>query len=104
MKLFITAFVQVFLVSANAYFISRLYWVGIAFCGFGISFFWSINVKKIAFSTTKERLIYSQEQPQNTFEQKMKDYEEKMRRLDNIIFHINKVILGVIERRYDRKK
>lgn len=58
MKLFITAFIQVFLVSANAYFISRLFWIGIAFAGFGISFFWSINVKRIALSTTKERLIY----------------------------------------------
>lgn len=58
MKLFITAFIQVFLVSMNAYFISRLYWIGIAFAGFGISFFWSINVKKIAFSGVRERLIY----------------------------------------------
>jgi len=59
MKLFTTAFVQVFLVSANTFFITKLFWIGIAFAGFGISYLWTINVKKIAISSIKQRLIYS---------------------------------------------
>jgi len=58
MKLFLTAFLQVFLVAANTLFISRLFYPGIAIGGFFISFFWSINVKKIAIGTIKDRLIY----------------------------------------------
>jgi hypothetical protein len=58
-KLFITAFIQVFLVSANTYFIANSFWIGIAFAGFGISWFWTSNVKRVAFGTKTERLIYS---------------------------------------------
>ena len=58
-RLFITAFLQVAMVSANTYFISRLAWIGIAICGFGISYLWTVNVKKISASTTKERLAYA---------------------------------------------
>lgn len=58
-KLFITAFLQVFLVSANTYFISRLVWVGIAACGFGISYIWTLNVKSISASTLPERMAYA---------------------------------------------
>lgn len=59
MKLFTTAFLQVFLVSANTLFISRLFYPGIILAGFGISWFWSGNVKRVSFSGKKERLIYS---------------------------------------------
>lgn len=58
-KLFMTAFIQVFLVSANTYFISETSWIGIAIAGFGISYVWTGNVRKIAIGTTKERFIYS---------------------------------------------
>lgn len=58
-KLFLTAFFQVFLVSANTYFISRVAWLGIAVCGFGISYLWTLNVKKISASSTLERFIYA---------------------------------------------
>lgn len=58
-KLFITAFLQVFLVSANTYFISRLVWLGIAACGFGISYIWTLNVKRISASTFSERMAYA---------------------------------------------
>lgn len=58
-KLFITAFMQVFMVSANTYFISRLVWLGIAACGFGISYLWTMNVKRISASTLTERLAYA---------------------------------------------
>ncbi len=37
LKLFITAFLQVFLVSANTYFIASKFWLGIGFAGFGNS-------------------------------------------------------------------
>lgn len=58
-QLFITAFIQVFLVSANTYFIANSYWVGIAVAGFGISWFWTSNVKRVAFGSKKERFVYS---------------------------------------------
>ena len=38
MKLFLTAFMQVFLVSANTYFIAETFYPGIAIAGFGISY------------------------------------------------------------------
>ena len=59
LKIFSTGFLQVFLVVINTYFISKSYLLGIIICGFLISFIWSHNVKKIAFGTEKERLIYS---------------------------------------------
>lgn len=58
-KLFITAFLQVLLVSANTYFISRVAWIGIAVCGFGISYLWTLNVKKISAGSTLERFVYA---------------------------------------------
>jgi hypothetical protein len=58
-SLFTTGFTQVFLVSANIYFISRTQWLGIAFCGFGISYLWVINVKKTNAGTRIEQIIYS---------------------------------------------
>jgi hypothetical protein len=58
MKLFITAFLQVFLVSANTLFIANEFYIGIAFAGFGISWFWTGNVKKISFSQKYDRVIY----------------------------------------------
>lgn len=58
-KIFVMAFIQIFLVSANTYFISKSYWIGIALAGFGISWFWSSNVKYIAFADKRYKLIYS---------------------------------------------
>lgn len=58
-KLFITAFLQVFLVSANTYFISKVVWIGIAACGFGISYIWTLNVKSISASSFSERMAYA---------------------------------------------
>lgn len=58
-KLFITAFIQVFLVSANTYFISKSFYIGIGIAGFGISWFWTSNVKTISVGTKKQRLIYA---------------------------------------------
>ena len=58
-KLFTTGFTQVFLVVLNTYFITREFLLGILACGFLISFVWSHNVKKIAFGSELDRIIYS---------------------------------------------
>ena len=58
-KLFTTAFIQVFLVSANTYFIASTFYPGIAVAGFGISWFWTSNVKRVAFGSRRDRLVYS---------------------------------------------
>jgi hypothetical protein len=57
--IFSTGFAQVFLVSANTYFISRTTWFGIAVCGFGISYLWTINVRRVTIGTKTEQLIYA---------------------------------------------
>lgn len=59
MNLFITGFLQVFFVAINTYFIANKMLFGTAMAGFTISFIWSFNVKKVAFGTTKDRIIYS---------------------------------------------
>lgn len=59
MKLFITAFIQVFFVAINTYFISKRYFVGAFICGFMISLIWSWNVKRIAFGTLNDRYTYA---------------------------------------------
>lgn len=58
-SLFVTAFIQVFLVSANTYFIANSFYVGIAIAGFGISWFWSSNVKSVAFGSKLHRMVYA---------------------------------------------
>jgi hypothetical protein len=57
--IFLTGFAQVFLVSANIWFISRLNWAGIGICGFGISYLWTINVRKINKGSLTHQLVYS---------------------------------------------
>ncbi len=57
--IFSTGFAQVFLVSANTYFISRTTWAGIAICGFGVSYLWTFNVRKVTIGTRKDQLIYA---------------------------------------------
>jgi hypothetical protein len=58
-KLFITAFLQVFFVSANTYFLARVNWIGVAVCGWTISWLWASNVRKISIGNMKDRIIYS---------------------------------------------
>lgn len=58
-KLFLTAYLQVFFVSANVYFISNKIWIGVAICGFAISYLWTLNVKKIAISRHIDKIVYS---------------------------------------------
>lgn len=59
LSLFLTGFIQVFLVSANTYFISKTAYLGIAVCGFGISYVWTFNIKKIAIGSSSDQIIYS---------------------------------------------
>lgn len=58
-KLFLTGFVQVFLVSMNIVFITNKQIIPLVITGFFISFTWTINVKKVAFGTMLDRIIYS---------------------------------------------
>lgn len=59
LKLFLTGFVQVFLVSMNIVFITNKQILPLVITGFFISFTWTINVKKVAFGTMMDRVIYS---------------------------------------------
>jgi hypothetical protein len=58
-NLFMTGFLQVFLVAMNTVFVSSGHIIPMFVTGLGISLVWSWNIKKIAFSTIKERLKYS---------------------------------------------
>jgi hypothetical protein len=57
--IFLTGFAQVALASANIYFISRTSWGGIALCGWGVSYLWTFNVKKINIGSHLEQLTYA---------------------------------------------
>jgi hypothetical protein len=57
--LFVTALSQVSLVAANVIFISRGNVPCMLVTGFLISLIWTLNVKRIAFSTISERIIYA---------------------------------------------
>ncbi len=58
-RLFGTAFLQVFFVSANTLFISRMYWPGVVVAGWMISFLWTLNVSGIKKDTWALRISYS---------------------------------------------
>ena len=59
MNLFLTGFLQVFFVAINTYLISQKSVYGTALAGFVISIIWSFNVKRVAFGTMQDRVIYS---------------------------------------------
>jgi multidrug transporter EmrE-like cation transporter len=58
-QLFTTGFIQVILVAVNTYQIAHDKYSGVFVIGFLISFVWSFNVKKIAFGTMRDRIIYA---------------------------------------------
>jgi hypothetical protein len=59
MTLFITGFVQVFFVAVNTFFLAReMYW-GVMVASFMISLVWSFNVKRVAFGSFWDRVVYS---------------------------------------------
>jgi hypothetical protein len=57
--LFLTAWLQVFLVALNTYQVAQGKWLGALVVGFGISLVWTLNIKRIAFAGWKDRLVYS---------------------------------------------
>lgn len=57
--LFITGFVQVFFVAINTYFLSKEMYLGVLAAAFMISIVWSWNVKKVAFGSRLDRVVYS---------------------------------------------
>lgn len=57
--LFLSGFIQVFLVCMNTYFISKEVYTATFIISFLISYVWSLNVKKIAFGTIGDRFVYS---------------------------------------------
>lgn len=59
MKLFSTGFLQVFCVVLNTWLITQRNFIGVFIVGFLISFIWSFNVKKVAFGSMKDRIVYS---------------------------------------------
>jgi hypothetical protein len=58
-KLIFSGMLHVLLVAVNMYQIAHQKWVGCFVVGFLISFVWSFNVQKIAFSTISQRVSYS---------------------------------------------
>lgn len=59
LSLFATGAVQVYFVAINTYFLSREFYLGVTFAAFMISMIWSHNIKKIAFGTWTDRVLYS---------------------------------------------
>jgi len=59
MNLFITGFLQVFFVALNTWLITQRSFLGVLVVSFLISFIWSFNVKKVAFGSMRDRLVYS---------------------------------------------
>ena len=59
LSLLITGFVQVYFVSVNTYFLAKEMYIGVLIAAFMISLVWSFNVKKVAFGSTVDRIIYA---------------------------------------------
>lgn len=56
--LFLTGFVQVFLVSVNVYQVAHQKYLGAFIVGFFISLIWCFNIRSIAFGNWLDRLAY----------------------------------------------
>jgi len=59
LKLFLTGFLQVYFVSIQTVFLAKSFYIGVPIMGFMISFVWCFNVKKIAFGSVWDKVIYS---------------------------------------------
>jgi len=59
LPLFITGYSQVYFVAVNTYFLSKEMYLGVFVSAFIISMIWSFNIKKIAFGSTNDRLVYA---------------------------------------------
>ena len=58
LKIFLSATLQIFLVSVNTYLISHSFVLEAGIVGFLLSLVWSYNIRKIVISSTSERLVY----------------------------------------------
>jgi hypothetical protein len=59
LPLFLTGFVQVYFVAVNTYFLSKEMYLGVFIAAFMISLIWSFNVKKVAFGSITDKVVYS---------------------------------------------
>jgi len=57
--LFLTAWLQVTLISCNTWQIANSKWIGALIVGFAISFVWCFNISRVAFSDILDKLIYA---------------------------------------------
>ena len=57
--LFSTGFIQVYFVSVNTYFLAKEIYLGVFVAAFMISLIWSFNVKRVAFGSTYDRVVYA---------------------------------------------
>ena len=57
--LLLTGIVQVYFAAVNIVFLSHAMYSGVVIAAFLVSFVWSFNVKRIAFGSTLDRVIYS---------------------------------------------
>lgn len=58
-RIFLTGFIQVFLVAVNTYLIARYWIAGVAVTSFFISYIWTFNVQKVAFGSHMDRIVYA---------------------------------------------
>ncbi|MCG9911866.1 MAG: hypothetical protein MH137_11245 [Flavobacteriales bacterium] len=58
-SLFITGFIQVFFVAANTFFLAKELYLAVLAASFMISLIWSFNVKKVAFGSGTDRVVYA---------------------------------------------
>ena len=58
-SLFSTGFIQVYFVAVNTYFIANEMYFSLLIAAFMISLIWSFNVKKIAFGSLPDRVVYA---------------------------------------------
>lgn len=59
LRLFATAFLQVYFVAIQTVFLANSFYIGVAIFGFLISFVWTFNVQKVVFGNITQKLIYS---------------------------------------------
>lgn len=57
--LYATGFIQVYFVAVNTYCVTKSLYIGVVIASFMISLIWSFNVKKIAFGTMSDRVLYA---------------------------------------------
>jgi len=59
LPMFLMAWLQVSLISANTWFIASAMLLPALVCGFLISLVWTLNVKRVAFGGWSDRFVYA---------------------------------------------